>query len=374
MKMFFTTLITLIIFCSASQAQAFSEFVFGSKHDYFTLEKAGSSYTLKGERVKLGPFKEFVSLFSQEFVEECPGLPEKPDVTVKAKRGGKYISRHFYVEEKVVSDKKMCATITGDGIYFIPMHRRWFIGADKFTIPIKDEFTLKLREDLSIKFTKKDGEWRSHHKEFFVDWDFVDPFIESFKGYSIDARLHPAAAKGQTNFEMIVKGNRYKFARVGTNLWAVERPGRGYLEASNRWSFWKGMDNEVLRSRHTTNLALVRDQSLDVKSRLNAMSDIGASWNRTIQHVYQDIVTNPDEPLNLRRQAANHLKQHPSLENMGALVKALDYTDDGEFQNFITKTLRIRNPKGPVIQPDDSELKRSEAIQAWRSWWKNATD
>lgn len=379
MKLF--CLIGLISVLQATPAHSYyDEFVIGSSADYFTLKKqSDGNYYVGDQKVSLGSFNDFIHLFGTEIAGSCPKLPQKPDITIIAKRSKTDAmgdikttesKRRFYLDKKMVRGDNGCAPITGDGIYYLPMHKYWFTGESTLSLPKVN--SIKIEKDGSILAHVKDNQGILEAQEDMdgLNWEFFDNFIDSLQQFSVFARLHPAIGKGKPSFTMTLNGQKYQAYYVAKNLWAMKFPKSPWLVSSQQWSKWENMRQDLWKDRHYDLIKAFTNPKYPPERRYASMRDLGSRWSPSIKKALQKIVKNPKDPVDLRSLALRYLKQRPSLDNFQTMIQALEVTDDRDLLNQLTKTLRIRNPKGPVIEETTTDENVQKAIRQWVQWWK----
>ena len=354
MKLFFA--LGLLAVLQATQAQAYyDEFVIGSSADYFTLKKQDDGNFYVGDnKVRLGSFNDFINLFGTEIAGACPKLKSKPDITIIAKKtttdamGESKTSeskRRFYLESKMVRGEKGCAPITGDGIYYLPMHRRWFTGDTTMSLPKVQ--SLRIEKDgvvlADVKSVK--GTLEAQEGMEGLNWEFLDNFRGSLKNFPVMARLHPAVGKGKPSFTMNLNGRKYQAWYVARNLWAVKYPKAPWLVASQQWSKWENMRQDLWRDRHFDLIQAFSNPKNPPEQRYASMRDLGNRWSPSIKKALQKIVKNPNNPTDLRSLALRHLKQKPTLDNFGAMIQALEVTQDRDLLIQLDQ-----NPENPQSQ------------------------
>ncbi|MCB0341155.1 MAG: hypothetical protein H6626_05085 [Pseudobdellovibrionaceae bacterium] len=363
---------------NADDAPPVQEWTFGSKLDFFKVQNGEYGPQLGKSTVDLGTFSSFAPFFGKEFADACEGLPERPDLSVRAKSFNRTIKRHFYIEKKIISNGTNCLTLTGDGIYYIPLHRNWLLKNQKHQINLGDRFVIQMQGRPLLDFKKIEGEWRSQDPQFSVNWDYFVNFENAIQQYTPDVYIHPAIlndpdsrAHDNSRFTLRTADKEYKFYRITDKQWVVQRPGTEWLEGTNAWSMFLDMSLAQWRDSYFVQLKTIRDKALESDKRIEAISELGSAWGLSIKHAMQELVLDPEENNTVKIRAAQTLRQHPSDDNMKALVAGLEKTNSIEVQNYLTTALRVRNPKGPIINEDDSDEERQPKLQAWKDWAKS---
>lgn len=367
----------LLLSGALAEAQAFSELEFGSRYGRFLIQNVDNRFLYREDPVDLGTFKDFLPYFNQDFVDNCDSLLKtRPDLSVKMRipdpsgiEQDRFISRHFYISENILSDGKKCVTVRGKGIYYVPLHSSWFDRDKRASLNFGPTFKLSKNGETIGEFKKNEGDWVDGSMDQFINWDFFEQFVESLENFKIDLRLHPAAGHKTESFSIETKGDTYHFYKVDKNIWAMKSPRLGWLLSSRDWAFWKDMGPSVWKDRFENRLRIILDRSRPLEEREETLKGLGTSWSMTIKHSLHKLLLDGQEEQRLKDLALLMLKRKPSLDNFKILVQALKATENPEFQSDLTKVLRIRNPKGPLIQPDDTLEKRQQVIQTWSRWW-----
>lgn len=350
-------------------AQAPQELNFHSRFDQFQLKKSGKKFLLAGRIAKLGPFEQLLPLFSSTIEGECP-TKVKTDFTVSAKLGEKMVERQFDIEAAVVSDGKQCASISGEGLVFSPLHRSWFDENAKMTVALESPFKITRGEQTLVAMDKVNGQWRSRQKETFPSWEFFASFEDSLREFTIAHRLHRSAANGKPGFVMISGNRKFEFFKINTTMWAALLPGQSWLVSSPRWSQWNDMDPSQWADRNGEILSVLADNERPLEERKAALSAIGGQWSPSIRYVLAQILLDREESAELKYDAVSLMRNKPTMENMGTFVKALSLSEDSDLLYALTQALRIRNPKGELINVDLEAGARQKVITQWQKWWK----
>ncbi|MGE0762147.1 MAG: hypothetical protein AB7N80_02600 [Bdellovibrionales bacterium] len=350
-------------------AQSPSELLFQSRHDQFQLRRSGGGYKLAERSVKLGSFEQFLPLFSQEIEGGCNSLG-KADLTVKAKVGNKWVERRFYMDSHTVGDGKQCASVSGEGIYYSPLHRSWFDDNGKASIHLESPLVISRGDEKLAAFELVRGEWQSSMKDEFPNWEFFNLFKNSLQDFAITNRMHKAMAADKPGFVLTSGKKKYEFHKITPTMWATALQGQGWLVASPLWSSWNDMEKSQWMDRSGGQLTVLADRNKPLEERRAALNSLDGQWTPSIRQVLAQILTDKEESAELKADALRLMRTKPSLENMGTLVQALSQTDDSDLQYALSQALKLRYPKGPTISVDFEEGDRQKAIGEWQTWWK----
>lgn len=361
---------TSSVFGGWAFAQSPAELSFTSKYDKFDLLRSGRGYSLAGKPAKLGTFEQFLNLFSSEIEGDC-GSAGKPDVTVKARFGERWVERRFHIKTRLVSDGKQCATVSGEGIHFIPLHRSWFDETATMTIALRSPLKITKGEEVLASFEKAGGEWRSGLTSEYPNWEFFSAFQDSLTDFVISHRVHPSATAGKPGFVLQTGGKKIEFFKLGATLWVAKIPVTPWLVGSARWTTWVDMEKSQWVDRFSPQLLFLSDKGKDLDSRRGALAALEGQWSPSIRDALKKIILDQDEAHDLKMEAVRIMKQKPTLETMGVFMKALRAEADVDLQYVLSQALRTRNPKGQLIPPDMEESKRQKAISEWREWWRS---
>src|SRR5690606_28461612 len=103
-------------------------------------------------------------------------------------------------------------------------------------------------------------------------------------------------------------------------------------------------------------------------ARLKAATAVFDRWVPDVKAVFYEVVLDTEDDVNLRRDLAALLKQKPTDENFKVLVQMIQKEQDFGLLNHVTKILRIKNPKGSVIQLDDDDATKEKKSREWQAW------
>lgn len=367
MKTLIIALATLILTPLTTLA---TEFTFISKLDKFTVDVTDNGAVFDGEPVGIAPFIYIKPLFDAQFEETCPNKIGRPDLTIKQKRGEKEETRIVFLESKIVSDGKNCGTITGHGVYQLPLHRNWFQGKKSITIGLGNSFSIWKDKKLVVEFEKSDFGWKNKNKDFFTNWEFFNNFIDATKDFPIDFRIHPSAAKEYTSFELRQGDRKFTFVKVGEVTWAVQFPGSPWLAASGKFGLFEDMSQKVWISPLEKTLRIIRDITASADSRIKAVRELSSRWGPDLNYVLREVLLTGGDNTDVKREIVGLLRTRPTDENFKVLVDTLKTTSDQAFLYHVTKALRARNPKGPIILETDLDDAVQKKVTEWIAWRK----
>lgn len=371
----FLVLVIGLAHWATAQAAAMDEWLFRSKYDNFKIERRDGQYFIGSSTVKLDALKDFLPFFTAGIEGDCPDdLPGKPDVVITGTRGKTSVERRFYLLAKKVQDGKACADMGGEGIFYLPLHRSWFVGPPTDGIPLGRSLKVTKDETVFVEFKKTGDKWENADAGFFTDWDFFNQFIAALEKFEVSGRIHPLAGDGKMQFQVVTSGKSYEFYKVANNLWGIKRPERDWLMTSPSFAFLFDMSTELWRDRHAMSLATLKDTTQPPENRIKATQQLGASWSNSIKAVFHTILLSADDHPRVKEEVAESMKRKPTDENFGVLVKALDKTEDLQLLAALTKILRIANRKGPTLELTSSPEEIEKALREWKTWWRTKKD
>lgn len=393
-----------------------SEYVFKSKFDQFTVNINSEGVTYNGHPTNAEPFKFVKSLFAAKFTDLCDlGTSKhlKPDLTITKKiisaavvnssslvnsgvveaHRSTAVKRQIYFSKKIVSDGENCGKVDGQGLFLLPLHHDWFDGKKSLSINLGEQFSIWKDDLLVFEFQKTNGRWHNLDTNFFTNWDFFEKFENMLREFQIDFRAHPLAGKDHTAFEIRVNNQlpklspqtnnkssrnvppgtgfkKYTFTRVGESTWAVQLPDSPWLIASGDFGLFSDMDQKIWISPYSKSLSLVTNTTADVSSRIKAVRSLAEHWGSDVKSVFFDALNIGGDASDVKKEIANILRLHPTDESFVALFTCLQSAGDMELKNYISKILKIRNPKGSTIELDDDTATVILKTQEWEAWMK----
>ncbi|MCB0350994.1 MAG: hypothetical protein KDD38_07410 [Bdellovibrionales bacterium] len=351
-----------------------TEFNFSSKLDRFAVNVTDSGAIFNGEKVSLEPFMFIKPLFDAQFEAACPDKIGRPDLTITRIQGNKEEKRIVYIDKKVISDGKNCGSVTGHGIYQLPLHRNWFEGKKTVTIGLGDSFSVWKDGRLVVEFDKTDFGWRNKDRDFFTNWEFFNKFLHATKDFPIDFRVHPSAAKEYTSFELRQGGRKFTFVKVGETTWAVQFPGSPWLAASGNFGIFEDMSQRIWISPLEKTLRIIRDPLANLDTRTKALRELSKHWGPDLNYVLREVVLTGGDNVEIKKDIVNLLRSRPTDENFKVLVDVLKTSTDQAFLYTVTKALRVRNPKGPIILETDHDDVVKSKINEWTLWRRQLKD
>lgn len=358
----------IMLLMSSTWAMAYDSVTFVTSQDTFTVNKKGRSFDVGGTPFKSDLLTRLAPLLTGPATNDCPKLSGKPLLTARVSTNGKIETREFFVSANIIRVGNTCLSATGEGMYYLPLHRRWLVGPFKDSLTLRSPLTLTSGSDVLVSLVKKGGDWVDNRDHSELDWDFWNRFEQSLQDYRISYRVLPEAGVGKPEVVLKSGSEQIKFVQVAPKTWAIQRPGQKWLDASGDWSFWFDLDPKIFRDRYANEIEKAESTGLTAEQRLNAMKDLdSAGWSRAIESFYQRRLADAQEDLNVRAHALERLKSKPAWRNIRAEMEALMGNPPDDLLNLLTLALRVRNPKGPVFDPASSE--RPKIVHEWREWW-----
>jgi len=254
-----------------------------------------------------------------------------------------------------------------EGLNSLPLHRDWFIGSTNMSIHFKNSLQVYSNNKLLFDFEKNKDQWQQKIEKKFIDWDYFNRVLETFKDFPINKRYDVAATTDKKSFEIRNGREIYTFYLLGRNFWAVKLPKVNWLIASSAWALLEDFKPELWLSKYNSQLQILTDKNISKHDRLQTLHRIGPTWTSSIKKAYHQILLDQDEDNSVKMSILSHIKQKPTTENLKVLAKALSYTEDLDLKIEITKILRLMNPRGPVLSLDKPE-KIDEQIDEWQKW------
>jgi hypothetical protein len=365
---FFNTTAALLLTFQLAQLAHATEFTFKSKLDVFKVDVSDGEATFNGQAVSTEPFAFIKPIFSTDFDSPCDGKMGRPDLTITRKKGDVEEKRLVYIEKKIVSNGTDCVEVTGHGIYQLPLHRNWFEGKKSVSIGLGNAFSIYKDKKVVVDFEKTEKGWRNKDPKFFTNWLFFEKFVRSLKDFSIHFRVHPAAAKVMTSFELHQGERIFTFVKVGESTWAVQFPGSPWLAASGDFGLFEDMSPRIWLSPYEKTLAVIKDTTAKPEMRIKAIRSFVDSWGPDVKYVLHEVMLTGGDDSEVRKEIASLMRARPTTENFKVLAAALKESTDQNLQGYITKVLRVRNPKGPTINDDDAADVVAKKVKEWQAW------
>ncbi|MBX7232418.1 MAG: hypothetical protein K1X29_10065 [Bdellovibrionales bacterium] len=346
-----------------------NEILLQSSYDTFQISLEKDHYNLEGKTISLGTLEQFFTLFSTTFEDPCP--KEKPDLTLTAKWKKQNQTKvlKIFIDQRRIQNGNECAAATGEGIYFLPLHRSWFQVDEKRTIPLLSPLKIVKDNETLAQFEMVKGLWQQTSSKEYINWDFFDQFKASLKDFEVTSRAHPNVSKGKSSFTLYSGTIKYDFFQISDSLWAVRLPKVKWLVGSSRWSVWLEMQKEQWMDRLSSQLNFITDKGKQLSDRIGTLNSLSEQWSPSLQQVLKQILFDKSESDEIKIQAVHLMRQKPTMENMGILIKTMEQTQNQELLKPIFKALRIMNPNGPLLEEDMTQQQIDERVHVWKKWW-----
>jgi hypothetical protein len=360
-----TTLLLLSAALFAESAPAQRKISFQSKYDKFDLIMTGGSGEVNGKPADLSSIKDLLPLFKTKLPDTCPTFKRPPDLTVK---DGDNV-RTVYVDDGIVSDGKSCMTISGEGLFYFPVHRDFLIGPKTDGVKMKAPFKIFLQGKKLLELKKQGDTWVNDTPEMLVNWEFVDKLGDSLRQFDVRLRVQAGIGKDKQKIIFQNGGETLEFYKVTAVMWAMKKPGQPWLTASDEWSAWRDFEPSLYEDRYAGDIRGVA-AAADATAKHAILGKIEAGWSRNLRDMYHRLALDEKEDITIRLLAVKRLKSKPSVDTAGVMVKILEESTSDELRDDAAVILKLNNPKGPKFKSSDPPEDRQKALDFWRSWWR----
>lgn len=350
-----------------AQTSALPQWEVKTPNDHYVIEDAsGTRGKLAGKEVNIAPLTKFTNLFvKQKFDAECPTLPAKAPIEVTRIKDSERKTWKLYVKQGIWSDGTHCLAVSGEGLNNFPVHRSWFGDGGRRSVELGNRFSLVIGKD-TLTFVNDRGHWTNSDPDFYTNWATVETLVSTLNGFSISERTTKKPATDAPQFTIRAAGKNHHFVKMG-NDWALRESAK-WLAISPDFRWLKEMSLEALRSPNAAELAKLRNSDTPEEERIALMKKLAGAYNSDIKHAVQELVMKNNESAEIKRQAAQVIRHHPTDDSILVLARALLKSNDPEVLRVMTDALRVKNPKGPRISSLDSPAEIENKIQTWQKW------
>src|SRR6185503_6662619 len=155
----------------------------------------------KGQKVSSRSFEFIAPLFEAELEDPCnpSTLPKRPDLKIirkadKANAQPFAMKRLVYFSQHMVSDGTHCDAVSGQGLYLLPLHHKWFTSTnEKLTIDLGNDFSIEQGGHAVIEFQKNETGWHCKTKDLNPNWVLFSQFKATLTDFNVDFRAAPQA-------------------------------------------------------------------------------------------------------------------------------------------------------------------------------------
>ena len=207
-------LLTPVILAFPIWAFAYDSVTFITAQDRFTVNKTAQRFTLDGKSVPSSLFSRLDPVLTGPVTNDCPALSGKPTLTAQLTTGQQTEKREFFLQRNVVRSGDKCLWVSGDGLFFLPLHRSWLIGPFHEGVKLQSPLVIQNGGAVMASLTKKDGEWVDTNERTTLDWDFFSRFEQSLVDYRITYHVLPGAGAGKPVVTMTSGREKYKFIQL----------------------------------------------------------------------------------------------------------------------------------------------------------------
>jgi hypothetical protein len=335
--------------------------------DSFNIEIISASKgRIDGKEVSLAPITKFTKVLNRRFVDGCPKLSPKAPIHITQTKGQDTKNWKLYVKEGIWSDGTHCLAVAGTGLNEFPLHRIWFDGNARTVIDLGAKFSITTGSD-TVSFVNDRGVWTNEDPEFFTDWTMIETLVNTLNGFTVGVRTTERPDANAAQFTLRTGKKSYKFVRMGDD-WAVNAENPKWTSISPDFRWLKEISKESLRSPNAQEIALLRKTDTPEEERLALLKKLAGNYNSDIKHTVQELVMSREESIEIKRQAAQIIKYHPTDESMIVLARALTKTEDPELLHAMTDALRVKNRQGPRISTTDQPSQIEKKVQEWQKW------
>ncbi len=199
-----------------------------------------------------------------------------------------------------------------------------------------------------------------------LDFDFFDRWMQSLKDYRIQYRVLLTEGKGKSKVSVSSGGERFVFYKLAPKLWAIQKPGQKWLDASGDWAFWFEMDDGVWQDRRAPIIHKLESPGLSAEEKQQTLKQLDDNgWSRALEDFYHRRLLDTNEDMEVRSHSLDRLKRKPSWRNIRAEMQALENNPSNDLLKQLTIALRARNPKGVIFEPNITD--RASTVEGWTS-------
>lgn len=353
----------LLLFSAPLWAQT-QTWVFQSPSDRFELLLRDSEGTVNKLPADLTHLKNLLPALTQPLKGECPKIKGSPDATVS--HGGRALS--VYVSEGLIQESTGCLKVSGDGIFYFPIHRDFLIGPDHESLDLKNQILVSRAGKKIFELKRGREGWINPNPESLLNWNFISRFENSLADFKVRARVHPALAKNKPKIMIQSKRQRFEFTKISPSTWALKKPGGIYLIISDDWSFWENFDREVLEDSYAAQIRKLKGQKLSADEKKQLLEQISATWSPNTRELYHHLLLSDGDP-EIQTLVLRRLRQRPSEESVAAIMSFLMKTRAEDLKREAVGILKIQNPRGPKYDPSTPADERRKVMDYWRDWW-----
>ena len=334
--------------------------------DKFNLELNNGQLTVSGKPADSRVVPSVLSTLDSPLVNECGKLPAKPLLTVIKKNQKRFI----YPDQGVISDGSKCLNVTGDGLFYFPIHRDFLVGPERGQISVGPTLTV-IRNGTKILDVRNTAMgWENEIPSQLPNWEFVEKLEKSLSDHDIRLRVQTGLTRGKSKVVIQTGGRNYEFFKISQVMWGVRKKDDQWLTVSDAWSEWRDFDEDLLNDPQTGKIRLIGDEQKPADKRLEALESLENLWSPNLRDLCERIVLNADENSRLRELAFKNLKRRPTLRTAGVMVRLLETPQEMDWKRKAAATLRLQDPAGPKFEPSSSDEAQHKVIEFWRNWWK----
>lgn len=360
--------LTLIAVTWCFPALAVESVQFRSRYDHFTVAKKASRYEVDGRAIHAKMFKDILPLLTAPLAPDCPPHAKTADLIAHITDEGKTTERRFFIKDRLIQSGNQCSVVSGNGIYYLPLHRSFLIGNENDGISIQSPVKVISNGHTQVHIVSRHGHWEDSHPKTELNWEFLGKFINSLKKFRVQYRVSPLIAKHQPHVQLNVGRKTYQLVLVGSRLWGLERPGTGWLEVSGDWAFWFQLDPSIWKDRFSSSIEKIDNPATSTADKQAALQKLEGSWTRSMEEMYRRRLLDAHENQDVQEAALKRLRSKPSWRNMSVFIRFLNQSQNDQLLKQATEALRVRNPKGIVYDADKNNL--SQARTMWNRWWR----
>ena len=355
-----------------------------TKLDSFVIKRgARGQYFINGQKIQLRVFnelKDFVNnklTFADQDIgdnEDACSKPRKtPDLQISKTSGNQNKKVSVYINERLLIVNDRCSSISGNGIFTLPMHREWYIGPKTTSIDIGTQRRLVFNGSKPIVYREstnsQDRAIKLLVSGLMPDWGKIDRFEGKLSSINISGRRHLSYAENNPHFTFITNNAEYKFYEIRDPqlVWALKLPGKPFLILSRSFG-WHEFNLEHVTDPNSHLINTLRDSKNSEKERIRAIETLRNYWNPSFQRILFTIFKDEGQPTQLRQEIAEFLIQKPTSLNKNTLLKTLIRTEEPSLREYISRRLRIFYPKAKAISANDDDHTVTEKMNIWRGF------
>ncbi len=349
------------------------DYRFVSALDQFTLSLTGDHYFIEDQKADSYEIQRIQMLFRSGNKTKCPDKLPNPQVVVFEEEPESQTRFELFPKENIMRSGGRCQIYRDRELLNFPLHRVWFLGSQKLSIPIRKKIQIIADEyQFHFHFNKL---WRSVDDTVFPNTAFLKVFLRELSSFNVVGRWGMDAIKSWHLTVKNEKGRSYQFYELYNGKIGVQFPGKQWLVETTGIHVARNIPQKKWISPFSGDLRVIVNEKAPLSERVRRLRNLKRHGLKEVEIISRSILSDKSSNQVLMMEASDILIKNSTLTNLKALVDSLvSKHSDLVLKKRVIRHLRSIHPAGETISNRANSMEIEKVLRSWKNWWNTYKD